>query len=63
MTFDTQVTENSWVSDPWTPSAGDKIYALYPYESSMMKSYYDESKDEYRDLYGDTCKLPWHNVT
>ena len=52
VTFDTQVTENSWVSDPWTPSAGDKIYALYPYESSMMKSYYVESKDEYRDLFG-----------
>ena len=52
VTFDTQVTENSWVSEPWTPSAGDKIYALYPYESSMMKSYYVESKDEYRDLFG-----------
>ena len=52
VTFDTQVTENSWVSDPWTPSAGDKIYALYPYESSMMKSYYVESKGEYRDLFG-----------
>lgn len=52
VTFDTQVTENSWVSEPWAPSAGDKIYALYPYESSMMKSYYVESKDEYRDLFG-----------
>ena len=39
VTFDTQVTENSRVGEPWTPSAGDKIYALYPYESSMMKSY------------------------
>ena len=52
VTFDTQVTENSWVSEPWTPSVGDKIYALYPYESSMMKSYYVESKDEYRNLFG-----------
>ena len=52
VTFDTQVTENSWVGEPWTPSAGDKIYALYPYESSMMKSYYVESKGEYRDLFG-----------
>ena len=52
VTFDTQVTENSWVSEPWTPSVGDKIYALYPYESSMMKSYYVESKGEYRDLFG-----------
>lgn len=52
VTFDTQVTENSWVSEPWTPSVGDKIYALYPYESSMMKSYYVESKGEHRDLFG-----------
>ena len=52
VTFDTQITENSWVGEPWTPSAGDKIYALYPYESSMMKSYYVESKDEFRDLFG-----------
>ena len=52
VTFDTQVTENSWVSEPWTPSVGDKIYALYPYESSMMKSYYVESKGEYRNLFG-----------
>ncbi|MGM9784009.1 MAG: Ig-like domain-containing protein [Candidatus Cryptobacteroides sp.] len=52
VTFDTQVTENSWVSEPWTPSVGDKIYALYPYESSMMKSYYVESKDESRNLFG-----------
>ena len=52
VSFDPLVTENAWVSEPWTPAAGNKIYAFYPYESTMMKSYYVESKGEYRDLFG-----------